>query len=299
MTDRLEFETWDVFTDRRFAGNPLAIVFDADRLDSDTMLAIAREFDYSESVFVGSPASAAADARLRIFTPGGELPFAGHPTDGAACAIARRRDNPARLVLDLEAGRFPVALVARGDGASAAFDNPNLPRVAGDGPDAAAIEAALGLPYGSVDRHAHRPRRVGAGIDFVYASAPLAAVQGARLDTTAWRRLGIDQECGLLLYAPVAADPGDAAWQVRMFAPHIGVAEDPATGSAAAALPGQILAAGGIGDGRHQWSIAQGVEMGRPSRIEVRFEVAGGAITGVSVGGSAVAVMAGTIRAGT
>ena len=295
MSDSIEFETWDVFTDRRFAGNPLAVVFDADDLDSETMLAITREFDYSESVFVVAPASTDADARLRIFTPGGELPFAGHPTVGAACAIARRRRLGRNLLLELEAGRFPVTLGNVQSLPSAEFENPNRPAVVGIGPEPERIEAALGLPAGSVDSGAHRPRRVGAGIDFVYARAPLDAVRSARLDTAAWRALGIDDECGVLLYAPVDDGSSDADWHVRMFAPHIGVAEDPATGSAAAALPGQVLAAGDLEDGAYDWVVAQGVEIGRPSRIRVRFALTDGTITSLRVGGQAVPVMSGRL----
>jgi len=298
LRNTIEFETWDVFTDRRFAGNPLAVLFDADGLDSSTMLAIAREFDYSESVFVVAPRTGDADARLRIFTPGGELPFAGHPTVGAACAIARRRRIGGQLLLDLDAGRFPVTLGNGQSVPSAEFDNPNRPEIVGAGPEPARIEAALGLPQGGVDSSAHRPRRVGAGIDFVYARAPLEIVRGARLDTAAWRALGIEHECGLLLYAPVGDGSADADWHVRMFAPHIGVDEDPATGSAAAALPGQVLAAGELVEGAHDWVVEQGVEMGRPSRIRVRFDVRSGTVERLRVGGSAVPVMSGRFSVG-
>ncbi|MGK7296266.1 MAG: PhzF family phenazine biosynthesis protein [Candidatus Wenzhouxiangella sp. M2_3B_020] len=298
MTETLDFETWDVFTERRFAGNPLAVIFEADALDSETMLAITREFDYSESVFVLAPDAEGADARLRIFTPGGELPFAGHPTVGAACAIANRRDAGGALALDLKAGRFPVK-VGGGDAAwHAEFANPNLPRVHSDGPATDAVETALGLPEASVDDGAQKPRRAGAGIDFVYAAASLETVRRARLNTTAWHHLGIDDACGLLLYAPVDDGSSDATWHVRMFGPHIGVAEDPATGSAAAGLPAQLLAAGTLAEGSHDWIVEQGVEMGRPSRIRVRFEVSSGAIEALRVAGHAVPMMAGRLRFG-
>ena len=291
----IPFETWDVFTDRRFAGNPLAVVFDADGLDTKTMLAITREFDYSESVFVLAPEQPGADHRIRIFTPGSELPFAGHPTVGAACAIARRRSITDSLVLDMGAGRFPVALETARAVPRATFENPNRPRVSGDGPDPAAIEAALGLPAGAVDRGGHRPRFAGAGIGFAYARAPLAAVQAARLNTAAWDGLGIGDQCGVLLYAEVDDGAGDADWHVRMFAPHIGVPEDPATGSAAAGLPAQLDAAGALGDGVHRWVVEQGVEMGRPARIEVAFERRAGRIERLRIGGGAVRVMAGRV----
>ena len=294
MRGKLRFETWDVFTDRRFTGNQLAVIFGADVLSGDAMLCITREFNYSESVFLLTPETADGIARLRIFTPGGELPFAGHPTVGAAAAIARQRNLSDAMVLELPAGRFPVRAGGQGDVWHAEFDNPNLPAVRADGPDPARVEAALGLTEGSVDVGRHAPRRCGAGIDFLYAAAPLEEVQAARLNTAAWDALGLNDACGVLLYAPAAPGSG-ADWHVRMFGPHIGVAEDPATGSAAAALPAQLMAAGELADGRYDWWVEQGVEMGRPSRIRVRFAVRQGAFESLTIGGEAVAVCAGEL----
>lgn len=295
VSGTLRYETWDVFTDRRYAGNPLAVIFDADVLSSEAMLRITREFNYSESVFLLTPETADCIARLRIFTPGGELPFAGHPTVGAAAAIARRGSRVERMVLELSAGRFPVRVDERdGDVWHAEFENPNLPVVRIDGPEAARVEAALGLPEGSVDSGDHAPRRCGAGIDFFYAAAPLAAVQSARLNTAAWDALGLGDACGVLLYARAAPGSG-SDWHVRMFGPHIGVAEDPATGSAAAGLPAQLMAAGVLADGHHDWQVEQGIEMGRPARIGVRFEVRNGAFESLRIGGDAIRVCAGEI----
>lgn len=295
MSGTLRYETWDVFTDRRFAGNPLAVIFGADVLSGDDMLRITREFNYSESVFLLTPRAPDCMARLRIFTPGGELPFAGHPTVGAAAALARQRNLADRMVLELPAGRFPVRAGGQGEVWHAEFDNPNLPVVEAAGPDAARVEAALGLPRGSVDSDAHAPRRCGAGIDFLYSAAPLEAVQAARLNTAAWDALGLGDACGVLLYAPAESESG-ADWHVRMFGPHIGVAEDPATGSAAAGLPAQLMAAGALADGDYDWWVEQGVEMGRPSRIRVRFAVRQGRFESLTVGGEAVAVCAGDIN---
>ena len=294
MSDALRFETWDVFTDRRFAGNPLAVIFGADVLSAGAMRSITREFNYSESVFILMPEAPDCIARLRIFTPGGELPFAGHPTVGAAAAIARQGNRQDRMMLELPAGRFPLQVGGRGDIRRAEFENPNLPAVRGVGPAPALVEAALGLPEGSVATDRHAPRRCGAGIDFCYAAAPLRAVEQARLDTAAWEALDLEGACGVLLYA--AAAPGSGAdWHVRMFGPHIGVAEDPATGSAAAGLPAQMLAAGELTDGYHDWWVEQGIEMGRPARIRVRFEIRSGRFTSLRIGGEAVAVCSGEI----
>src|SRR6056297_2059391 len=176
MSSTLRFETWDVFTDRRYTGNQLAVIFGADVLSDDAMLRITREFNYSESVFLLTPRTIDGIARLRIFTPGGELPFAGHPTVGAAAAIARQRNLSDAMMLELPAGRFPVRVGGHGDVWYAEFDNPNLPACQANGPDPARLEAALGLPEGSVAGGPHAPRRCGAGIDFFYATAALEAV---------------------------------------------------------------------------------------------------------------------------
>jgi len=299
MRSSLRFETWDVFTDRRFAGNQLAVVFGADALSAGTMQSITREFGYSETVFLLEPESADCDTRLRIFTPAGELPFAGHPTVGAAAAIARHGGLSGRLALQLAAGRFPVQVAGDGDVWHAEFENPNLPRVVAEGPDAAHVERALTLPAGSVATGPERPRRCGAGIDFVYAAAALDSVHNARLNTAAWASLALGDACGVLLYAAAArespAEESPPEWHVRMFGPHIGVAEDPATGSAAAGMPAQLLAAGRLEDGDHGWRLEQGIEMGRPSRIEVRFQLREAAFRSLHVGGQAVRVSSGEL----
>jgi len=295
MSSRLHFETWDVFTDRRFAGNQLAVVFGADALTNEMMQSVTREFGYSETVFLLDPQRADCDVRLRIFTPGGELPFAGHPTVGAATALARRDHLDGNLALELIAGRFPVQVAGDGSLRRAEFENPNLPYFSAEGPDAALVESAVGLPAGSVATRSQRPRRCGAGIEFVYAAAPLEAVRNARANMAVWDALALDDACGVLLYAP-AAEESPADWHVRMFGPHIGVAEDPATGSAAAGLPAQLLAAGMLEDGDHACLIEQGIEMGRPSRIDVRFQLKQSAFQSLNVGGQAILVSSGEMR---
>lgn len=293
MPAKLEYETWDVFTDQRFAGNPLAVVFEADALSGVMMQRIAREFDYSESVFVLNSEKEGVDARVRIFTPTGELPFAGHPTVGVSCALARAWNRGGALLLELGAGRFPVRLNG-GDCAYAEFENPNRPKLQEEQFDAARIERALGLPEGSVARNEFAPRRAGAGIDFVYARVEPDALDAARLDTAAFDALGLEDACGVFAYA--TDDPARGQFNARMFAPHIGVPEDPATGSAAAGLPAHLLAAGALSDGRHEWTIEQGTKMGRSSRIFVRLTVDDGSPRAVRVGGHAVPVMRGAIE---
>lgn len=292
---RYDFQTLDVFTDRKFAGNPLAVLMDARGLSTADMLTITREFNLSETTFVLPPEDPENTARVRIFTLGYEMPFAGHPTVGTAIAIARARKLSGDLRLELNAGLFPVKVDLDRSAAFAEFKNPNLPAERGAAPDAALIEAALSLPNGSIDRGPHRPRLVGAGVNFLFAKAPLGAVRAAKVNSAAFEAVAIDETVGILLYAE-GGEAKDAAYHVRMFAPNAGVPEDPATGSAAAALPGQIALSQKLGDGTHRWVIEQGFEMGRPSRIHATVETHGGAVKSVRVGGEAVPVMSGQLE---
>jgi trans-2,3-dihydro-3-hydroxyanthranilate isomerase len=288
------FETYDVFTERKFAGNPLAVILDARGLSLADMQTITREFNLSETTFVLPPENPANTARVRIFTPGFEMAFAGHPTVGTAIAIARARRLSGELRLELNAGVFPVRVDLDRPVAYAEFANPNRPREDGAAPDAARLERALSLPGGAIDGDAHRPRRIGAGADFIFARAPLDAVRAARVDSAAFDALDLKETIGVLLYAE-GGEASDAAYHVRMFAPGAGVLEDPATGGAAAALPGQIARAQTIADGRHHWVIEQGFEMGRPSRILATVEIANRAVASVRIGGAAVPVMHGQL----
>jgi len=289
-----DFETWDVFTDRRFAGNQLAIVMDAQGLTADQMQVITREFNLAETSFVLPPQDNKHNARVRIFTLGYEMPFAGHPTVGTAIAIATARGLSGEVLLELKAGLFPVKIELDGECAFAQFKNPNLPTQTGPAPDAAALEAALSLGEGALDREAHKPRCMGAGVDFIYARASLEAVRNARVNAAAWEALALNKIVGVYLYAS-GGEAADTDWHARMFAPDAGIIEDPATGSAAAAFPGQIALSEALDDGTHRWVIEQGFEMGRPSRIMATVETKGGAVQSVRIGGNAVPVQKGQI----
>lgn len=302
MSTERRFEIWDVFTDRVHTGNPLAVVLDAAGLNAAAMQDITREFNLSETAFVFPARGSGADAALRIFTPGFEVPFAGHPTVGSAISIARLRQLTGRMRLELPSGLFDIRLEQRDGMPYAEFTNPNLPALKGEGPAAAIIEAALSLPRGAINVGAHKPRRVGAGVDFFYANASLAHVQAARLNLQAWEAVDLAGAVGLVLYAETGepatkaeAHLGRARFHVRMFAPNAGITEDPATGAAAAALPGQIHAANPLADGQHLWRIDQGIEMGRPSRIDVTVNAKDGEIAGVRVGGCAIRVAEGRL----
>lgn len=290
-----DFVTLDVFTDRKFAGNQLAVLLDARGLSTADMLTITREFSYSETTYVLPPEDSRNTARVRIYTIGYEMPFAGHPTVGTAIAIARARKLTGELRLELNTGVFPVKVDLDRPAAFAEFKNPNLPAERGAAVDAALIEAALSLPKGSVDRGPHRPRLVGAGVNYLFAKAPLAVVRAARLNSGAFEAVALDETVGVLLYAE-GGEAKDATYHARMFAPNAGIPEDPATGSAAAALPGQIALSQQLGDGTHHWVIEQGFEIGRPSRLHATVETLGGAVKSVRIGGEAVSVMKGQLE---
>jgi trans-2,3-dihydro-3-hydroxyanthranilate isomerase len=295
---RRNYYTLDVFTDAPLAGNPLAVVLDADGLDDKRMQAIAREFNLSETVFVRAPRDPVNTAALRIFTPGRELPFAGHPTVGAAALLAHLRApellaaQDLRLVLEERIGDVVcVARHRRGQALAAYFNLPRLPQRGGAAPSAAEIADRLGLEPDDIGFGAHRPSAWGAGVDFLFAPiAGAAALAKADPDRGRW---GADGGPGVFLYTREAAR--GAAYRARMFASGWGVREDPATGAAASAFAGVVMEFERPADGEHSIVIEQGVEMGRPSAIALGLEVEGGALKSASIGGSTALVAEGTI----
>jgi trans-2,3-dihydro-3-hydroxyanthranilate isomerase len=289
---RRRFATLDVFTDRRFAGNPLAVVLDAEALDAAAMQAIAREFNHPETVFVFTPADPAHRARVRIFTPARELPFAGHPTVGTAVLLGAR-DGGRDLVLEEGIGAVRCTLESmRGGGGSARFTIPQLPTEAGPTADVAAIAAALSLVPEDIGEG--RPARWSAGIPLTFVPiVSLAAIARCRPDPTRFDT-AFGAGAAVYVFCNETAEAGHH-FHARMFAPGMGVPEDPATGSAAAAFAGVL--ARRLSDGSHAITIEQGYEMGRPSLIHLTAEVAAGRLVSASVGGDAVIVTEGTIEA--
>ncbi|PQA88651.1 PhzF family phenazine biosynthesis protein [Hyphococcus luteus] len=289
-----DFVTLDVFTDKKFAGNQLAAVMDARGLSTEQMQTITREFNLSETTFVLPPENPDNTARVRIFTLGYEMPFAGHPTVGTAIAVARARGLKGKVRLELNTGVFPVEVDASEEGGFAEFENPNLPAETGAAPGIEDIAAALSLPADAILQGAKAPRLCGAGVDYLYVCAPLEAVRRATPNTAAWAALGLEDVVGVYLYAE-GGEAADADYHARMFAPDAGIMEDPATGSAAAGFPGQIVRSQTVPDGVHRWVIEQGFEMGRPSRIRASVAVEGGAVQSVRIGGDAVFMQKGQI----
>lgn len=284
----------DVFTDRPLAGNPLAVFPDAAGLDGPTMQAIAREMNLSETVFVTGREGGAH--RLRIMTPATELPFAGHPTVGTAVALALEAGVAAGRVRLLE-GVGPVDVTVSGvtgDAGHGRFDLPQAPARLARGPAAERSARLVGLDPAAVEAAPSAPQVWSAGVPFtiigVGAEADLAA---AALDIAAWRR---ELAGGPAPMVYVYWRRSDDRFAARMFAPGAGLAEDPATGAAAAAFAGLFAEELAGGDGEHRLTLEQGNYIGRPSRIELTVRRQGGRFAGAAVGGGAVRVAQGTLR---
>jgi trans-2,3-dihydro-3-hydroxyanthranilate isomerase len=291
----LEFHTLDVFTDRAFSGNPLAVVLGADGLSTAQMQTIAREFNLSETIFVMAPRDPAHTARVRIFFPTAEIPFAGHPTVGCAIHLATA-DAPAgdfthHLVLEEEAGLVPVTVTRRGTRVQAEFAAPVLPHPAAGRILDSALADALGLAAAEIGFGAHRPALWQGGPAFLYVPvASLDALARARPIQPHWDDVmaaaGVDSA---YLYTPGM----DCDFRARMFSPTAGIPEDPATGSASAILAAQLEQAGALTAAEDCFHLRQGVEMGRPSDIHLTVQRAGGALARVLIRGAAVPVSQG------
>lgn len=294
------YKVYDVFTDRPLAGNPLAIVLDADGLDDAAMQAIAGEFNLSETVFVGPAENPAHSASARIFTPKAEIPFAGHPTVGTAICLARERfDGPGEhdAVVVLEEGVGPVRCGVRINGAVgfAEFDSPRLPERAAEAAAKKPIAGALGLDSTEVGFENHIPSVWTAGNPFHFVPVRnMGVLAKAAANRAVWQE-GFGQGAAFLYTRETEGH--DHSFRARMFAPTFGIEEDPATGSAVAAFAGPLQDFDQMPDGDHVAIIEQGYEMGRPSLIRLETSVASGALSAVRIGGQAVEVAAGTLAA--
>lgn len=298
----LQFHILDVFTDERYGGNPLAVVMDADALDTVQCQAIAREFNLSETVFVIAPRDPINTARLRIFTPTLELPFAGHPTVGTAALLALLRApgmlvrQDLSVVLEENIGVLDC-IVRRAKGKlRASFTLPRLPELIGEAPKHDALAAALSVDAKQVGFGRHRPSVFSAGVPFVMV--PLGsreAVARATPDMAHWPTTFVGPTPGAAFVYCRETVTENVAFHARMFAPGFGIFEDPATGAAAAALIGATVAFDGYHDGDHTLILEQGFEMGRPSLITLGLDIENGALKAASVGGGAVVIAQGTL----
>lgn len=295
------YVTVDVFTDRAFGGNQLAVVLDAAGLSTRQMQAIATEFNYSETTFVLPPRDQANDAEVRIFTPVRELPFAGHPNVGTAFVLASLGQEPKpRLLFEEKAGLVPVDIVrAQGRVVSTELTAPQpLSRLATL--PAEDVAACLSLTAADIGTDRHAPQVVGVGTPFVVAEVRSRdAVRRARPDAAAFSRvLPCDGAFSVYFYTrEVPAAEAPCELQARMFFPGAsGLIEDPATGSATVAAAALFADLEPLRDGELKLTIGQGFDMGRPSILLTRVRKRDGRIVSAHVGGSSVQMMEGTFR---
>lgn len=316
----LRFVTADVFTSEPFTGNQLAVVFGAEGLPTATLQAITREFNYAETTFVFTPETPGTTRRVRIFTPELEVPFAGHPTLGTAhVLVATGEVKPTAeeiargdmlVVLGENVGPVPVRVRLQ-DGAPVhgQFTTAQLPEERVEVADLDALASTLSLSASDFVGGAHVPAAVSCGLPFlIMPLTSVAAVRRAQLDMDAWRRV-LDGRWAAwpMIFAMTGADGANGDTEAslpahvqgcdiraRVFVPGSTVPEDPATGAANACLAG-YLAARSPRDGLLQWSVAQGVEMGRPSRLSIEAHKTQGIVDAVRVGGATVMISDGTM----
>jgi trans-2,3-dihydro-3-hydroxyanthranilate isomerase len=293
--------TADVFTDRAFGGNPLAVVLDAGGLSTAQMQAIASEFNYSETTFVLPPRDSAHDAQVRIFTVNSEIPFAGHPNVGTAFVLATLAAKPpARFLFEEGAGLVPVeVLQEQGRVMGAELTAPQaLSKLSQFPIEQVAASASLSSADIRTDRHP--PQIVSVGLPFLVAElASRDALRRAKPDAAVFARtFPCDGSDALYLYTrDVAPAELPCDLQARMFHPgSSGLSEDPATGSATAAAAALLADLASERDGELKLRIGQGVDMGRPSLLLTRVRKQNGVIASAHVGGRCVQMMEGTFR---
>ncbi len=294
------YVTVDVFTDRVFGGNPLAVVLDAQGLKTPQMQAIATEFNYAETTFILPPRAPEHSAHVRIFTPRTEVPFAGHPNVGTAVVFAREQEGKGgppldRLVFEEAAGLVPIRLIRQPNTVvGAEFAAPES-LIVGPHVSSGDIAECLSLTAADINLANHAPQVLSVGLPFVVAEITTRqALRRAKPNALTHERvlppLGTD---AIYCYSR-GATPQQL--HARMFSPLDGIVEDPATGSAAAATISLLAALRPERDAEMSWRIEQGVEMGRPSLLKGRTEKRDGAVTAVHIGGFAVQVMSGVIN---
>ncbi|WP_445488740.1 PhzF family phenazine biosynthesis protein [Rhodopseudomonas sp. RCAM05734] len=299
---RLQFETVDVFTAEQFSGNPLAVVLNAEGLSTAQMQAIAAEFNLSETTFVLPPKDPAHTAAVRIFTPKGEMPFAGHPNVGTAYVLARagtsygRPVAGGRVMFEEQAGLVPVEILRDGTAVTGArLAAPQRLSIGAEIP-AELIAAACGIAVDDIETRSHRPLIASCGAAFILAELKSRAVlQAAIAHADVFRReVAKHPVTSVHLYTQVDEPALDI--RTRMFAPQHNIPEDPATGAANVALIGLLAQLQPEPNLTLTRRIAQGVEMGRPSLLHAEATKQDGAVTATFIGGSCVPVMTGTIE---
>jgi trans-2,3-dihydro-3-hydroxyanthranilate isomerase len=299
------FCTLDVFTDTRFGGNQLAVFPDARGLDTDQMATIAREFNLAETAFVLPPENPAHTKRVRIFTPARELPFAGHPTIGTAHALAALGHIPltgdlTKIVFEEGVGPVPVSIRSRnGAPVFAELSVAKLPETGAPPPSRTVLADLLSVEVADLTGGTWSPQAVSTGVPFLFIPVrDRNVLKRARVKLDRWEAtLKASWAPEVFVFSRDPEREGSHI-RARMFAPGLGIGEDAATGSAAAALGGYLAARDQAKDGTLRWVVEQGFEMGRPSILEVEADKADGKITGIRVGGASVMVSRGEMEVG-
>ncbi|MEP7241552.1 MAG: PhzF family phenazine biosynthesis protein [Devosia sp.] len=289
---KLDYVLLDVFTRQKLSGNPLAVVLRGDGLLDNQMQAIASEIGLSETVFVTRPKADRHSAAVRIFTPGGELPFAGHPTVGTAVLLGlEQRTTAVRLEEQVGLITCVIETYDKRSG-HARFGLPHLPERAGTVPDNGTFALALGLEPEDIGCGLFKPGVWSAGVIFYLVPVRNAAALKRAKPLGRWDEMFPLGHNSLYVFTATEDEP-DNDFAARMFAPGMGLGEDPATGAAAAALIGPLSEQ--AGDGQTDYFIRQGVEMGRPSRITVQIRKDGDRLVHGAIGGDAVVVGQGSL----
>ena len=303
MPSKHKFVTLDVFTATAFGGNQLAVFPDASGIPDDVLLSITREFNFAEVTFCYPPANPAHTKRVRIFTPAREIPFAGHPTVGTAIALVELGQAGAaaggefKLVLEEGVGPIPVTVrKTAGSPAFAQFTTAKLAEVGPATPSRGVLAEILSIDAEDILATPMAPQNVSCGLPFLMAPLrSVEAVSRSRLRMDKWEStLKSAYAPDIFLFAKTP-DGSDAQIHARMYGPGVNVAEDPATGSANACLAGYLAARASQQDGTLVWKVDQGVEMGRPSRIEIEADKKAGTVTAIRVGGNAVMITEGSL----
>lgn len=298
---KLQFTTVDVFTDRQFGGNPLAVVTNAQGLSTERMQALAAEFNLAETTFVLPPKDPTHTAEVRIFTPKAEMPFAGHPNVGTAFVLARAGESYGRpvsgdrLVFEEKAGLVHMELTREGGLVVATRLAAPVPLSLGEEISPEIVAAACSLQPGDIKLDAHRPCVASCGAPLLFAELKSRAVlksAAPRAEVFA-RELPRDRVVGIHLYVPAKEDNIDI--QTRMFAPEHGIPEDPATGGANVALIGLLAHLRPEPDLTLAKTIGQGFDMGRPSILQAVSEKKAGKVVATYIGGRCMPMMSGVI----
>ncbi len=300
----LKFHILDVFTDQAFKGNQLAVVEEADDLSSETMLAITREFGFSETVFLQSSDNPTAISKLRIFTPKGEIPFAGHPTIGTAVLLGLQKAKQQNcgqdvlLILDEEVGPVrSVVAVSSEKSAYAEIDVPQLPKVIERVPEVDLVADALGLDIQDIGFENHKIMSAEIGIRFVYVPLKNRSLVSKSTPNFAFWSAAFSKEnpVGVFVYCRGGEVEG-TGFHGRMFAPDFGINEDAATGGAVVGFSRLIERFEIDAQSHYETMISQGFEMGRDSFLKLELELQNRALRQVRLGGKAVLVATGELN---